>query len=208
MTEIEAPPRAKPSSLPMMLTLGRIAAAPLIAALILWAATFVHVDHVVAGALYALACGLFIIAAASDWLDGYLARKLNSVTPLGAALDHCADKVLVACALAALAYAAFPIDLAAAAVLIIGREFAMAGLREGFSASGRSMPVSQLGKWKAAAEMAGVSVYLGFQAAALMTSAARVIIALDWSAHILIWAAAVLALVSAAHYAWGARRTN
>ena len=49
--------------------------------------------------LYALAFILFLLAASTDWLDGYLARKWNAVTPLGAALDHAADKVLITCVL-------------------------------------------------------------------------------------------------------------
>ena len=82
----------------------------------------------------------------TDWLDGWLARKFDAVTPLGAALDHVADKVLVACALVALAYAALPLHLVIAAVIILGRDIAIAGLREGISAQGGSLPVSQLRK--------------------------------------------------------------
>ena len=194
------------SSLPTALTLARMVAGPAIGGLVLWAATLLYVDPHIAGAIYAVTCGLFIVAAATDWLDGYLARRLDAVTLLGAALDHCADKVLVASVLAALAYAALPVDLVAAAILIIARDMALAGLREGLQASGRSVPVSRLGKWKAAAEMAGVAAFLAFQAAALLSSSPRLVMTLDWSAHILIWAAALLALVSGALYAAAAFR--
>lgn len=196
--------RAKPSAIPTLLTIFRIAMGPAIAALILWAASELHKDPLLSGFIYALAFILFLLAASTDWLDGYLARKWDAVTPLGAALDHAADKVLITCVLVALAYAALPMMLVAAAVIILGRDVAVAGLREGLSAQGKSLPVSQLGKWKAAAEMAGVGAYLAFHAAALLAPAfgipASVGVGLDWAARLLLWSAAVLALISGAQY--------
>jgi cardiolipin synthase (CMP-forming) len=187
-------------NVPTYLTIFRIVMGPVIAALILWATSFLHIDHVLAGLVYAVCLVLFIIAAATDWLDGYIARKYDAVTPLGAALDHCADKVLITCVLVALAYAALPLNLVAAAVLILGRDVAVAGLREGIAAQGKTLPVSQLGKWKAAAEMAGVAAFIAFQTTALMQSPANVVIGLFWAARILIWGAAALALISGAQY--------
>lgn len=191
-------------NLPTLLTVFRIAMGPAIAALVLWAANDLHTDPLLSGFIYALAFILFLLAASTDWLDGYLARKWNAVTPLGAALDHAADKVLITCVLVALAYAALPMMLVAASVLILGRDVAVAGLREGISAQGKSLPVSQLGKWKAAAEMAGVGAFLAFQTAALLAPvfglAASIDDGLDWAARILLWTAAVLALVSGAQY--------
>ena len=189
-----------PSTLPTLLTLFRIAMGPTIAGLVLWAANDVHKDPLLSGFIYAAAFILFVLASATDWLDGWLARKLNAVTPLGAALDHAADKVLITCVLVALAYAALPLMLVAAAVLILGRDVAVAGLREAISAQGRSLPVSQLGKWKAAAEMAGVAAFLAFQAGALLYAPGAIVAGLDWAARILLWAAAGLALVSGAGY--------
>jgi CDP-diacylglycerol--glycerol-3-phosphate 3-phosphatidyltransferase len=187
-------------SLPTLLTIFRICAAPAIAALILWAASFVHRDHYLAGFVYVVALLLFVTAAITDWLDGFLARRWNAVTPLGAALDHAADKVLITCVLVALAYAALPMSLVAATVIILGRDVAVAGLREGISAQGKSLPVSQLGKWKAAAEMAGVAAFLAFQMAALLQGSATVVLGLYWAALVLLWIAALLALVSAGFY--------
>jgi CDP-diacylglycerol--glycerol-3-phosphate 3-phosphatidyltransferase len=187
-------------SLPTLLTVFRIAMGPAVAALVLWAASLLHVDAQIAGLIYALALILFVLAALTDWLDGYLARKWNAVTPLGAALDHSADKVLITCVLVALAYASLPMALVAAAVVILGRDVAVAGLREGISAQGKTLPVSQLGKWKAAAEMAGVGAYLAFQVAVLLSAPLSVMLGLDWAARILIWSAAVLALISGAQY--------
>jgi CDP-diacylglycerol--glycerol-3-phosphate 3-phosphatidyltransferase len=141
--------------LPTLLTLFRIAMGPAIAGLVLWAAAETYKDPLLAGFIYALCLVLFLLASVTDWLDGWLARKLDAVTPLGAALDHTADKVLIVCVLVALAYAALPLGLVAATVIILGRDVAIAGLREGLSQSGRLLPVNQLGKWKAAAENVG-----------------------------------------------------
>lgn len=186
--------------LPTLLTVFRIAMGPVIAALILWAAHETYADRLLAGFIYALCLILFVLAAATDWLDGWLAREFDAVTPLGAALDHTADKVLIVCVLIALAYAALPLGLAAAAVIILGRDVAIAGLREGLSQSGRTLPVNQLGKWKAAAEMAGVGAFLGFKAAAMLFVPSSIVDGLDWAARLLLWAAAGLALISAAIY--------
>ncbi len=187
-------------NLPTLLTLFRIVMGPAIAALILWAATILHSDRVLAGIVFALCLALFALAAASDWLDGWLARKLAAVTPLGAALDHAADKVLIACVLLALAYAALPLNLVAAGVVILGRDVAVAGLREGIAAQGKRLPVSSLGKWKAAAEMAGIGAFLAYQTAALLSASADIVLGLSWAAIALLWAAAGLALVSGAQY--------
>lgn len=187
-------------NLPTILTVFRIVAAPVLAGAVLYASTLLYDDPHRAGFVYALIFIFFVIAALTDWLDGYLARKLDAVTPLGAALDHAADKVLITCTLVALAFAALPIGLVAASVLILGRDVAVAGLREGIAAQGKSLPVSQLGKWKAAAEMAGVGAFLAFQTAALLQADASIVVGLDWAARVLIWAAAALALLSGAQY--------
>jgi CDP-diacylglycerol--glycerol-3-phosphate 3-phosphatidyltransferase len=197
-TSADAP--ARKSVLPTLLTIFRIAMGPVIAGLVLWAATQTYGDPLLAGLIYALALVVFLLAASTDWLDGYLARKLDAVTPLGAALDHSADKVLITCVLVALAYAALPMTLVVSAVLILGRDVAVAGLREGISAQGKSLPVSQLGKWKAAAEMAGVGAFLAFKAAVLLSAPLNVMLGLDWAARLLLWSAAALALISGAQY--------
>jgi cardiolipin synthase len=201
-TSADAP--ARKSVLPTLLTIFRIAMGPVIAGLVLWAANDLHKDPLLSGFIYTLAFILFVLAASTDWLDGYLARRWNAVTPLGAALDHAADKVLITCVLVALAYAALPMMLVAAAVLILGRDVAVAGLREGISAQGKSLPVSHLGKWKAAAEMAGVAAFLAFQATALLAPVLgipdSVDDGLDWAARLLLWSAAALALISGGQY--------
>jgi len=192
--------------LPTALTLFRMIMGPVLAGLILWAGAVLYSDRALAGFLFAMTLVLFVLAAGTDWLDGYLARKLDAVTPLGAALDHVADKVLIACMLLALAYTALPLDLAAAAVIIVGRDLAVAGLREGLSNAGKALPVNSLGRWKAAAEMAGVGAFLAYQGAALLLIPANVVLGLYWASRLLLWAAAITALISGAVYARAAAK--
>ncbi|MEJ0061350.1 MAG: CDP-diacylglycerol--glycerol-3-phosphate 3-phosphatidyltransferase [Terricaulis sp.] len=204
MTQADALPRR--SNLPMTLTLSRIIAGPVIAGLVLWGETLVFDDRARAALLFACAAALFIAAALTDWLDGYLARKLKAVTPLGAALDHCADKVLVTCALVALAFHSLPLNLVVAAILLLGRDVTISGLREGLAASGRTLPVSWMGKWKAAATMIGVAALLIEEAAFLYVAPDALYIAAAWTGRIMIWAAVSLALVSGWQYAADAVR--
>jgi CDP-diacylglycerol---glycerol-3-phosphate 3-phosphatidyltransferase len=192
----------KTSPLPMLLTLSRMIAGPVVAGLVLLASTQIFVDRGLAAIIYFCAAGLFAAAALTDWLDGHLARKLGAVSALGAALDHAADKVLVACVLVALAYAALPLLLIAAAVLILGRDMAVAGLREGLSNSGRALPVSFAGKLKASVEMVAVTALLVVQGAALVSNMpVHVFFALSWFASAALWTAALLALWSGFDYA-------
>ncbi len=188
------------AAIPTFLTLFRIAMGPALAAVILWAASVLYVDRLLAGWIYALCLILFALAAATDWLDGALARKWNVVTPLGAALDHTADKVLILCVLLALAFAALPLEFVAAALIIIARDAAIAGLREGLGAQGKTLPVGALGKWKAAAVMAGLGAFLAYQSCALLGAPAPWVIGLFWAARILLWTGAAFALISGAGY--------
>jgi CDP-diacylglycerol--glycerol-3-phosphate 3-phosphatidyltransferase len=188
----------------MALTLFRIAAGPVVAALVLWAESHAFADRPLAALIYLGASALFILAALSDWLDGHLARKLNVVSPLGAALDHGADKVLAVCVLLALAYAAMPLNLVIASILLLGRDVAVASLREGLSASGRAPPVGRLGKWKAALTMAGIAALLLLKGAALAGAPDAMFLTLFHGAHALLWAAVGLALWSGARYATAA----
>ncbi|MBY0565391.1 MAG: CDP-diacylglycerol--glycerol-3-phosphate 3-phosphatidyltransferase [Hyphomonadaceae bacterium] len=189
------------TNLPTLLTLFRIAMGPVIAGVVLWAVSVQYVDRLLAGFLYGACLVMFLLAAATDWLDGWLARRWNAVTPMGAALDHAADKVLITCVLVALAYAALPLMLVVAAMLILGRDVAIAGLREAIAAQGKTLPVSALGKWKAAAEMGAVAVFLSLQTAALLLAPAELVLGLYWAAQTLFWSAVALALISAAGYA-------
>lgn len=188
------------SALPMALTLTRLALAPIVAGLILAAGYGVFTLGVAfAGWAYAAAAALFAVAALTDWFDGRLARKLDAVSPLGAALDHVADKALTAAALMALAATVMPFDLVLAAMILVVRDLVIGGLREGLPGH---MPVDAFGKIKAAAAMGGVTLYLAFQAAAHFGAApVAVLEGLVWGGRTLIWMAALLSLASAGRYA-------
>ena len=109
-----------------------------------------------------IATVIFTVAALTDLLDGYLARKLNQVSAFGAFLDPVADKLMVAAALIVL------VDLnrinAVIAVIIIGREITISALREWMAhlGAGKSVAVSFLGKIKTVAQMIAIPMLLYF----------------------------------------------
>lgn len=101
---------------------------------------------------------IFVVAAMTDGLDGYLARRYRSVTRLGQWLDPVADKLLVTAPIIALVVVGvFPLW---AAVVIVAREFAVSVLRAWLGVRGRAMPASGWGKVKTAAQMLVVVLYL------------------------------------------------
>lgn len=112
---------------------------------------------------YLAASSVFAVAAATDWLDGYLARKLEQSTPFGAFLDPVADKLMVAVALVLLVQAHASIWLTLPAAVIIGREIVVSALREWMAELGAraQVAVSSLGKWKTAAQMVALIILLG-----------------------------------------------
>ncbi|WHI47047.1 CDP-diacylglycerol--glycerol-3-phosphate 3-phosphatidyltransferase [Microbulbifer sp. JMSA004] len=113
---------------------------------------------------YIASAAIFAVAAITDWLDGYLARKLNQSTALGAFLDPVADKLMVATALVLLVGLHDHPLFAIAAAVIICREIAVSGLREWMAELGQrsSVAVSYVGKIKTTAQMAAILVLLAF----------------------------------------------
>ncbi|GAB6068218.1 CDP-diacylglycerol--glycerol-3-phosphate 3-phosphatidyltransferase [Methylothermus subterraneus] len=110
-----------------------------------------------------IGCALvFLLASLTDWLDGYLARRLNQTTAFGAFLDPVADKLMVAAALVLLVQNDPEPWLAVAAVIIIGREIAVASLREWMAAIGqrKKVEVSWLGKLKTTLQMSAITLLL------------------------------------------------
>jgi CDP-diacylglycerol--glycerol-3-phosphate 3-phosphatidyltransferase len=99
---------------------------------------------------------VFVVAAATDWVDGRLARRWGVTTRLGAFLDTTADKLLVSTALIALV----AVDRASpwVALIIIAREFTILGLRAAVASGGRVMETSMLGKWKATVQFAAIAL--------------------------------------------------
>ncbi len=107
-----------------------------------------------------LACAIFILAALTDWLDGFLARRLNQTSAFGAFLDPVADKLMVATTLILL------LQLgrcdAVLALIIIGREITISALREWMAKIGKSksVAVSMIGKIKTTAQMVALPLLL------------------------------------------------
>ena len=178
-------PAASPIlNLPNILTMARIAAIPLLAALLMspsqpagfWATV------------------VFSLASVTDWLDGYLARRMGIVTIFGKFLDPIADKIMVAAVILMLV---FTRDIdgwhVIAALIILLREMIVSGLREFLAGLQVSVPVSKLAKWKTAAQLVALG---GVILAGAMP---------DWqllkqAALGLLWIAAILTMITGWDY--------
>jgi CDP-diacylglycerol---glycerol-3-phosphate 3-phosphatidyltransferase len=140
-----------------------------------------------------LALGIFLLAAATDFVDGYLARKRKQVTVLGKLMDPIADKLLIGGALISL------VELGRApaylVVIIIGREFAVNGLRSVAAAQNKVIPAGQLGKYKMVAQVVAVAfLILNIH---LYTFNGGYSLTLG---YFILWIAAILTVVSGVHY--------
>lgn len=174
------PTRPHAISLPNVLTYARIAAVPaLVACLLLvegeagrWAAFW-----------------LFVAAAITDWLDGYLARRLEQQSTLGRMLDPIADKLIVGAALIMLVHDR-TIDGASiwAAIIILCREILVSGLREFLAELNVKVHVTALAKWKTAAQMVALAFLIAGPAGD------RIVPGITVAGIGLLWLAAVLTL--------------
>ncbi len=132
--------RKKQWSLPNLLTYGRVAAVPVVAALLFWPEIF-WVRWV--------ALGVFAVAGITDFFDGYLARAWSQQSSMGRMLDPIADKLLVAaCLLMLVADGMITGIWIWAAIIILCREILVSGLREFLAELRVSVPVSTVSKWK------------------------------------------------------------
>lgn len=176
-----------PFTIPNILTLTRIALIPL----------FVGVFYLPdawlgAGAKNIVATVIFVLAAVTDWFDGYLARSMGQTSAFGAFLDPVADKLMVAAALILL------VQLGRAdaivAVVIIGREITISALREWMARIGQSasVAVATIGKFKTAAQMTAIPMLLYDGSVGPLN--------LPLLGELLIYCAAVLTLWSMAYY--------
>jgi CDP-diacylglycerol---glycerol-3-phosphate 3-phosphatidyltransferase len=133
-------------NIPNMLSLSRILSVPVFILLMLEPSP-----------VRALAAGIvFSVASATDWLDGYLARKWGQVTKVGKLLDPIADKILIMSALVILVEIRSDVVHAWIAILIIGREFAVTGLRAIAVSDGIVIPAETVGKYKVGAQITAV----------------------------------------------------
>ncbi len=183
-----------PLNLPNLLTWLRILLIPLVIGVFYLPARQLSYEEA-----NLLATGFFIVAAITDWLDGYLARKLNQISAFGAFLDPVADKLMVAAALIVL------VDLERVspviALIIIGREIAISALREWMAKAGKSgsVAVSFIGKLKTAFQMIAITLLLYWEPLG--------IIPIQLLGHLLINLAALLTLISMFYYLRMAART-
>ncbi|WP_192034567.1 CDP-diacylglycerol--glycerol-3-phosphate 3-phosphatidyltransferase [Halomonas sp. YLGW01] len=147
-------------NIPNILTLARIAFIPLL----------VVIFYLPYGWSMLLAAALFGLAAITDWLDGYLARRWNQSTPFGAFLDPVADKLMVAVALALLIERYEAAWLTLPALVIIGREIVISALREWMAEMGKrgTVAVSSIGKVKTTLQMVALLLLLGFTPGSLI----------------------------------------
>jgi CDP-diacylglycerol--glycerol-3-phosphate 3-phosphatidyltransferase/cardiolipin synthase len=141
-----------PLNIPNYLTLFRIALIPVFVLVFYLPFTWSHV----ATAL------IFGVAAITDWLDGYLARRLQQTSRFGAFLDPVADKLMVAVALVLLVQKNPTVLLAIPALVIIGREIAISALREWMAEIGERahVAVSMIGKYKTTVQMIAILLLL------------------------------------------------
>ncbi|MFM2239421.1 MAG: CDP-diacylglycerol--glycerol-3-phosphate 3-phosphatidyltransferase [Pseudomonadota bacterium] len=172
-------------TLPNLMTWTRIAAIPLIVA--------VFYLPLAPETRNLTATVMFVVFALTDWLDGYLARKLNQTSSFGAFLDPVADKFLVCASLLVLVHLGRA-DVFVA-LIIIGREIAISALREWMAQIGasRSVAVHMLGKLKTMVQMVAIPFLL---------YEGRLLGVIDtlWWGQVMIWVAAALTVWSMVYY--------
>ncbi|MBM3749491.1 MAG: CDP-diacylglycerol--glycerol-3-phosphate 3-phosphatidyltransferase [Acidobacteria bacterium] len=144
-------------NIPNLLTLLRIFFVPLLVAAVVMGSLELRLGRlVIPNELLALA--IFLAAAATDLLDGFLARRWKQVTTVGMLLDPIADKLLISAALISLVQVR---ELPAwMAIIVVGREFAVTGLRSIAATAGYIIQASELGKTKMLAQVVAVTLFL------------------------------------------------
>lgn len=178
-----------PWNVPILLTWSRILMIPLFTALFYLPADW-QVDIQTINWCAAI---LFVLAAVTDWFDGYLARKWQQTSDFGAFLDPVADKLMVAVALILLVK--LDRTWAIYAIIIIGREITISALREWMAQLGKrnSVAVATIGKFKTAAQMTAITLLL-------LQSWPQLGLDFLWLGNALMFAACVLTLWSMFYY--------
>ncbi len=173
-------------NLPNALTVGRIFLVPLLVVVLL---TNFEGRLIFGVRKELVGAAIFGLASLTDWLDGYLARRRQQVTTLGALMDPVADKLLVMAALISLVQ----MDLAPAwmVAVIIGRELAVTGLRSMAYTRGVTIPASPLGKFKMVSQVVAILLLI------LGKDHLQQFFVLG---QLALWVVVVIALASAADY--------
>ena len=184
-------------NIPTMLTWLRILLIPVFVGAFYWPENLHKLSAMPSHWVNVFATSVFAIAAITDWLDGYLARRLNQTSAFGAFLDPVADKLMVAAALIVLVE--FGRVGAIVSLIIIGREIAISGLREWMAGEGQrsSVGVAMIGKVKTFVQMAAILFLLYWDD--LDLGPLGIFSTKDWG-HVLIVMAAILTLLSMAYY--------
>ena len=175
-------------NVPNLVTFSRIVLIPLIVGIF-----YLPDEWVSFTAKNMIAAWIFIIAAITDWLDGYLARRLNQMSAFGAFLDPVADKLIVVGALVVLLSLA-RVD-ALVALIIVGREIAISALREWMAVlgQGKSVAVAFIGKLKTVSQMVAIPLLLYHDPLLGLVDS-------QWVGTLLISVAAVLTVISMLYY--------
>lgn len=150
----------------------------------------------------------FVVAALTDFVDGWLARRLNATSLWGAILDPIADKVLVCGVILGLLTLGPNAPVAIPAALILFREFTVSALREVAAGKGVSLPVTLLAKWKTTLQLValGAELLVACWAAFSLPGDPAIQGPATMVAHGLLWLAAVITLITGAQYWEQARK--
>ena len=188
-----SPPRSV--NLPNSITLIRIFSIPLLM-WILSSGRFSSLN----GERELLASAIFIAAAMTDGIDGYLARKRDQITTMGILLDPLADKLLIAAAFVTLVQLNPSLVPAWIAVVVIGREFLVSGLRSIASSEGFTISASELGKLKMVVQIVAVVAVILDHRWKAWPVYGHYVFPLHWIAYTAIWFTVCVSLVSAIDY--------
>src|SRR5499433_2739641 len=191
MTEMTRPLLpARPLALPNLLTYARIAAVPIVVGCMYW-------SGILDGGLWPrwVALAVFVAAAITDILDGYIARSWGQQSALGRMLDPIADKLLVSASLLMLA----AVDTIRgwsllAAVVILCREILVSGLREYLAELRVGVPVTRLAKWKTTGQMVAIGFLIAGEAGD------KIVPVVTEIGILLLWLSAILTLYTGWDY--------
>ena len=183
-------------NLPNYLTLTRIAAIPLL----MWILGTPRFSGEQTGEREILASAVFIIASLTDGIDGYLARRRGQITTMGMLLDPLADKLLIAAAFITLVQFNPALVPAWMAVVIIGREFLVSGLRSIAASEGFTIQASELGKFKMLVQIIAVVAVILARRWHDWPVYGIYVFPIHWVAWTAIWFMVLLSLASALDY--------